>query len=130
MEVRQVMSITEETQEPTVEALTVQVLQTILIMLVLVETVQPKVWVLQTPTVAITTLVLQEQVVLQITSGQVEVETLRQEVHLRQIAGREVHRLQAHRVGVAVLQAAVEHQEAHHQAVEVVAVEVAVDQDN
>jgi len=136
MAVRQVMSITEETQEPTVEALTVRVLQMTLTMLVHVEMVQQKalqILVLQIRTVDIIILVLREQVAHQKVVGQVEVETLHQEVHRLQTIIQEAHRLQAHQAGVVVvhlLRAVAEPQEAHHQVVEVAAVEVAVGQDN
>lgn len=88
--------------------------------------------VLQILTVAIITLVLLEQAVLQIITGQAEVETLRQEVRLRQIITQEVHHLQAHQAGevVHLLQAVAEHQEVHRRAVEVAVAEVAVGQDN
>lgn len=133
MEVRQVMSIAEEIRERMVETLIAQALQTILITLVLEEMEQLKVHILTLvalTTVDITTLVLLEQVVAQTMAGQVEVETLHQEVH--QIAGREAHLHQVHRVGavVVLLQAVVEPQEVRQAVVEVAAVAAAVDQDN
>lgn len=136
MEVRQAMSTIEETRERIVEALIVQALQMILIMLVLVETVQLKAVHIQVLAalimVATIILVLLERLVAQTIVGQVEVETLLQEV--LQIAGREAHPHQVHRAGVVVvllLQAVLEHQEARLAAVvEVAAVAAAVDQDN
>lgn len=133
MEVRQVMSITEEIRERMVAALIVQALQTILIMLVLEEMELLKVHILTLvalTTVDIITLVLLEQVVAQTMAGQVEVVTLHQEVH--QIAGREAHLHRVHQAGVVVvlLQVVAEHQEARLAVVEVAAVAAAVDQDN